>query len=80
MDPDTWTALIAESVRLGLYTANVPAELGGPGLTIYEQTVLWEEFGQTSWPFTYLLARPHRILFESHPSPTGEVPGPGDGR
>lgn len=68
MDPDTWSALIAESVRLGLYTANVPAELGGPGLTIYEQTVLWEEFGQTSWPFTYLLARPHRILFECTPA------------
>jgi acyl-CoA dehydrogenase len=68
IDPETWRKLIHESVRVGLYTANVPASLGGPGLTIYEQSVLWEEFGQTSWPFSYLLARPHRILFECTPA------------
>lgn len=61
--PDLWQDLVKESVELGLYGANVPAELGGPDLTILEQTALWEEFGQTSWRFTYLLARPHRVLF-----------------
>lgn len=76
LDPTTWKALVKESVDLGLYTANVPAELGGPGLTIYEQTVLWEEFGQTTWPFTYLLARPHRILFECTPDQRGKYLGP----
>lgn len=64
IDPDLWRSLIKESVELGLYTSNVPESLGGPGLAIYEQTVLWEEFGHTTWPFSYLLARPHRILFE----------------
>jgi acyl-CoA dehydrogenase len=64
VDPERWRALIAESVELGLYAANVPEHLGGPGLTIYEQTRLWEEFGATTWPLTYVLARPHRILFE----------------
>lgn len=63
MDPDVWQSLVDESVGLGLYTANVPESLGGPGLTISEQTRLWEEFGHTSWPFSYLLARPHRVLF-----------------
>lgn len=67
LDRDVWRSLIQESVQLGLYGANVPAELGGPGLNILEQTVLWEEFGHTSWPFSYLLARPHRILFECTP-------------
>ena len=67
LDPATWKSLIKESVELGLYGANVPEELGGPGLNILEQTVLWEEFGHTSWPFSYLLARPHRILFECTP-------------
>jgi acyl-CoA dehydrogenase len=64
IDPDLWKALIGESVSIGTYGANVPEDLGGPGLSIYEQTVLWEEFGHASWPFSYLLARPHRILFE----------------
>ncbi len=67
LDPEMWRSLVKESVELGLYGANVPAELGGPGLSILEQTVLWEEFGHTSWPFSYLLARPHRILFECTP-------------
>lgn len=64
LDPTLWKQLIAQSVELGLYTANVPAELGGPGLSIADQTLLWEAFGHTSWPFSYLLARPHRVLFE----------------
>jgi alkylation response protein AidB-like acyl-CoA dehydrogenase len=64
MDPNVWQGLVKESVDLGLYTANVPESLGGPGLLIAEQTRLWEEFGHTTWPFTYLLARPHRVLFE----------------
>jgi acyl-CoA dehydrogenase len=64
MDPVVWNSLVEQSVELGLYTANVPESLGGPGLSIADQTRLWEEFGQTSWPFTYLLARPHRVLFE----------------
>ena len=64
IDASTWRALKDESIELGLYTANVPSHLGGPGLTIGEQIALWEAFGLTSWPFTYLLARPHRILFE----------------
>jgi alkylation response protein AidB-like acyl-CoA dehydrogenase len=62
--PQVWRDLIAEAVELGLYGANVPAELGGLGLSVFEQITLWEEFGQTTWPFTYLLARPHRVLFE----------------
>jgi alkylation response protein AidB-like acyl-CoA dehydrogenase len=44
VDPERWRALIAESVELGLYAANVPEHLGGPGLTIYEQTRLWEKY------------------------------------
>jgi acyl-CoA dehydrogenase len=67
VDRDIWLALIKESVELGLYTVNVPESLGGPGLTIAEQNALWEEFGHTSWPFTYLLARAHPVLFQCTP-------------
>ncbi|MGB3374839.1 MAG: acyl-CoA dehydrogenase family protein [Microbacterium sp.] len=62
IDADLWKSLVAESAELGFYTANVPESLGGPGLTVSEQTRLWEEFGRTSWTFSYLLARPHRAL------------------
>lgn len=68
LDPDVWRGLIKESVDLGLYAANVPEELGGSGFTFYEQTVLWEEFGHTTWPFSYLIGRPHRVLFHCTPA------------
>lgn len=64
---DVWQQLVSESVRIGLYSANVPERLGGPGLTVTEQLMLWEEFGRTLWPFSYLLGRAHSVLFHCSP-------------
>jgi acyl-CoA dehydrogenase len=64
---ETWKGLSATSVELGLWTANMPASFGGPDLTLGELSSLWEELGHTSWPFTYLLGRPHPILVNCTP-------------
>ncbi|MEU6701991.1 acyl-CoA dehydrogenase family protein [Pseudonocardia sp. NPDC046786] len=66
--PDrTWQELAAASVELGLWTANMAEASGGPGLTLGELSSLWEEFGHTAWPFTYLLGRPHATLAKCTP-------------
>ncbi|MFF5988414.1 acyl-CoA dehydrogenase family protein [Prauserella flavalba] len=64
---EVWKELSAASVDLGLWTANMPSAFGGPDLTLSELSSLWEEFGHTSWPFTYLLGRPHPILVTCTP-------------
>lgn len=64
---ETWRELTAASVDLGLWTANLSEAAGGPNLTLGELSSLWEEFGHTAWPFTYLLGRPHATLAKCTP-------------
>lgn len=62
--PEEWAQLCRESIELGLYSANVPADYGGSGLSLTEQLTLWEEFGQVSWPLTYVFCSPNLVLLD----------------
>lgn len=64
---ETWERLGAISRDLGLYNANIPAEMGGTGLTLPQFIKINEIFGQTSWPFTYLHGRPNPLLLRATP-------------
>lgn len=64
---ETWTALAGISLSLGLYNANMPMEVGGSDLTTIELAKIGELFGQTSWPFTYLFARPNAVMLRGTP-------------
>lgn len=59
---DVWAKLADTSQTLGLYNANIPEEYGGTGLSMLEVVKLGELFGQTSWPFTYIYAKPNALL------------------
>lgn len=68
LPPETWSSLAEVSMSLGLYNANMPAEIGGSGLSMVELAKIGELFGQTSWPFTYLFARPNAVLLRGTPA------------
>ncbi len=57
VDPAAMRRLKAEAVKLGLYGYNMPAELGGPGLSMVEQVVIGEEMGRTSMPLSNAVGR-----------------------
>lgn len=65
MPADTWDRLTRMSAELGLYAANVPPELGGAGVSLEQLALLARQFGRTSWPFGYLLARPSPLMFDA---------------
>jgi alkylation response protein AidB-like acyl-CoA dehydrogenase len=67
MDKAKWPSLVREAIELGIYTANMPTERGGAGLNLYQQASLWDDFGLTTWPFTYLLCRPNPVLLNCTP-------------
>jgi acyl-CoA dehydrogenase len=46
--PDQLNALKCESKALGLYALNMPAEVGGGGLSTLDMCLVEEQFGQTS--------------------------------
>lgn len=69
---ETWAALAEISQSLGLYNANMPAEVGGSDLTMVQLARIGELFGQTSWPFTYLFARPNAVMLRGTPEQQGE--------
>lgn len=64
---ETWQRLTALSQSLGTYNSNIPTEYGGTGLTLPQIIKTNEIFGQTSWPFTYLHARPNPLLLRATP-------------
>jgi alkylation response protein AidB-like acyl-CoA dehydrogenase len=57
VDPAVMQGLRQEAVKLGLYGYNMPVELGGPGLTLLEQTVIGEEVGRSSMPLSAAVGR-----------------------
>lgn len=59
---EVWEKLAETSRTLGLYNANIPSEYGGTGLSMLEVVKLGELFGQSSWPFTYIYAKPNALL------------------
>jgi alkylation response protein AidB-like acyl-CoA dehydrogenase len=52
VDPAMLAGLRQEIAALGLYGFNLPAELGGPGLSVSDRVQLVEEIGRTSMPLT----------------------------
>ena len=64
---ETWDRLGAISRDLGIYNSNIPVEMGGTGLTLPQFIKTIEIFGQTSWPFTYLVGRPNPLLLRATP-------------
>lgn len=50
------------SLALGLYAANMPAELGGGGLDTLTMCLLDRELGRASMALNYIVARPSNIL------------------
>jgi alkylation response protein AidB-like acyl-CoA dehydrogenase len=57
IDPEVMARLKREAVALGLYGYNMPADLGGPGLSMVEQVVVGEELGRTSMPLSNAVGR-----------------------
>jgi alkylation response protein AidB-like acyl-CoA dehydrogenase len=52
MPPGLLVTLRQEAAALGLYGFNLPAEIGGPGLTLSEQVAVLEEVTYTSVPLS----------------------------
>ena len=46
--PDTLAAVKGEALDLGLYALNMPAEVGGGGLSTFDMCLVEEQLGQTS--------------------------------
>lgn len=57
IDPATMQRLRGEALKLGLYGYNMPVELGGPGLSLLDQTAIAEEIGRTSMPLSAAIGR-----------------------
>lgn len=50
VDPELIQDLKQQVIALGLFAYNMPEALGGPGLSVTEQSVIDEELGRTSMP------------------------------
>ena len=51
-----------KAIDLGLYAANMPAELGGGGLGTFDTTLMERELGRASYGLQMLVARPSNVL------------------
>ena len=52
----------AKAIEVGLYAANMPAELGGVGLDNFSITLMERELGRASYGLQMVVARPSNIL------------------
>ena len=52
----------AKAIAVGLYAANMPAELGGGGLDNFSITLMERELGRASYGLQMVVARPSNIL------------------
>ena len=52
----------AKAIEVGLYAANMPAELGGAGLDNFSITLMERELGRASYGLQMVVARPSNIL------------------
>lgn len=48
LEPAVARAITDKAIAVGLYAANIPAELGGGGLSALDNTLIEEEFGRTT--------------------------------
>ncbi len=60
--PELVERIRQRSIQLGLYAANMPAELGGGGLDTLTMCMLDRELGRASMALQYIVARPSNIL------------------
>jgi acyl-CoA dehydrogenase len=60
--PELVQSIRAKAREVGLYAANMPAELGGGGLDNFSLTLLERELGRASYALQSLVARPSNIL------------------
>ncbi len=60
--PDLVRQIRDRSIELGLYAANMPAELGGGGLDTVSMCYVDRELGRASMALNYIVARPSNIL------------------
>jgi acyl-CoA dehydrogenase len=60
--PELAQAIVAKAKALGLYAANMPAELGGGGLDNLTLALVEKELGRASFALQWLVARPSNIL------------------
>lgn len=60
--PEVAEAIRQKSIELGLYAANMPAEIGGGGLDAVSMCLLDRELGRASMALQYLVGRPSNIL------------------
>lgn len=52
----------AKAIEVGLYAANMPAEMGGGGLDNFSITLMERELGRASYGLQMVVARPSNIL------------------
>jgi len=62
LDPALRLSLRAKAIELGLYGANMPEEVGGPGLPYLAQVLLREQLGHVSVALADTVARPPKAL------------------
>ena len=61
--PDDLAAQIRQrAIETGLFAANMPAELGGGGLGVFDVSLMERELGKASYALQMLVARPSNIL------------------
>ncbi len=60
--PELRRQIVERSLEIGLYAANMPAELGGGGLDPLSMCLLDRELGRASMALQYTVARPSNIL------------------
>ena len=60
--PELVVEIRRKAIELGLYAPNMPAELGGGGLGVFDVTLMEREFGKASYGLQMLVARPSNIL------------------
>lgn len=65
LDPDVFRELRRKAVELGLYAHNLPAEIGGGGLSMLGQVVVGEELGRTSMPLADAVGFLPRLIAEA---------------
>lgn len=60
--PELVQSIQAKAIEVGLYAANMPAELGGGGLDNFSITLMERELGRASYGLQSVVARPSNIL------------------
>ena len=66
--PELAAEIRAEALAAGLYAANMPEEVGGPGLDAVTLVLFEKELGKTSYALQYTcVARPSNILLAGTP-------------